>query len=322
MTQNKPRVFLGSASESLDLLNAVQGYLRFVGEVTPWPSAFDFQKYPMDSLETQLESNDFAVFVFSPDDLVNMRKKEFLKTRDNTVFELGLYWGRYGRDRVFFIIPDDQKEYKLPSDLDGLNTLTYDNKRSDGNYSAAVSYACGVISAKIKHLGKKENLKKKNDNYYSLLTFFNSLCQKLWKESDQKTKYEHLFNSFSYNYRTPNQFRVSGASIWKANNDGIGQIAGDVGKGKFYRYRINNDKDGNKIIYVVDSYLNNDINFVLFKDGIVKTYLICYPIANKYVFTVHLDGQRRLSDSEFKEIFDLNDDLLNMIHILLGGATL
>ncbi|WP_270583791.1 hypothetical protein [Bacillus smithii] len=52
MAQNKPRVFIGSARESIDYVNAVHEALSYVAEVTPWSDgAFNPLNYTMEDLE-------------------------------------------------------------------------------------------------------------------------------------------------------------------------------------------------------------------------------------------------------------------------------
>ncbi|GAA0337569.1 hypothetical protein GCM10008967_29790 [Bacillus carboniphilus] len=147
----KPKLFIGSARESIEYVDAIHEQLHYVAEVTPWSAGtFAALEYTMESLERQLDMNDFAVFVFSPDDVVNTRGNITFKTRDNTIFEMGLFWGRLRRGRVFYIIPDlipnqeGVEGYRLPSDLDGLTVLKYEI-RTDQNFEAAVNRACRAI---------------------------------------------------------------------------------------------------------------------------------------------------------------------------------
>ncbi|MEH7454793.1 TIR domain-containing protein [Gottfriedia acidiceleris] len=66
-------------------------------------------EYTMDDLEKQLDTNDFAVFIFTPDDIIEVRNEKYLATRDNTMFEMGLFWGRLKRGRVFYIMPNETR---------------------------------------------------------------------------------------------------------------------------------------------------------------------------------------------------------------------
>lgn len=126
----KPRLFIGSSSEAKTFASSVMRALEDYAEVTPWFSGvFKANNSFMDDLENQLSENDFAVFVFGNDDIINHRGKTLIAPRDNTVFEMGLFWGQLGRERVFYIIPsevertvDDEeiKDFHIPSDLHGL----------------------------------------------------------------------------------------------------------------------------------------------------------------------------------------------------------
>jgi predicted nucleotide-binding protein len=63
-----------------------------------------------------LNGSDFGVFVFPPDDVVRMRKKEHQAIRDNVIFELGLFIGRLGRERNFIVMPRGTDKLHIPSE--------------------------------------------------------------------------------------------------------------------------------------------------------------------------------------------------------------
>ena len=83
----KPRVFIGSSVEGLNVAYAVQQNLLHDAEVTVWDQGvFELSKTTIETLSKALEENDFAVFVFSPDDLVRIRSMSTLAVRDNVLF--------------------------------------------------------------------------------------------------------------------------------------------------------------------------------------------------------------------------------------------
>jgi Predicted nucleotide-binding protein containing TIR-like domain len=151
----KPRLFIGSSSENLNVAYAVQQGLEAVAEVTVWTQGvFSPSKYNLESLVDALFETDFGVFVFSPDDQATIRGGTFETVRDNVIFELGMFVGRLGRERSFILTPRQGMEnLHLPSDLLGLTPAMYDGNRRDNNWVAAVGPACSSISQSIVRLG-------------------------------------------------------------------------------------------------------------------------------------------------------------------------
>ncbi len=67
--------------------------------------------------------------------------------RDNVIFELGFFMGRLGRHRSLLVEPRGE-EIKLPSDLAGINTITYKyDKKNLATSLATTSTSCGTSSA-------------------------------------------------------------------------------------------------------------------------------------------------------------------------------
>ncbi|WP_404427726.1 nucleotide-binding protein [Ureibacillus chungkukjangi] len=333
MRKQKPKVFIGSARESIDYVNALHEALSYYAEVTPWfAGVFNVNDYTMESLEQQLDANDYAVFIFSPDDTVKMREKTMLKTRDNTLFELGLFWGKLRKGRVFFIVPNEFKtlnsgndDYVLPTDLSGLTTLNYE-MRTDNNFEAAVSRAAQKINTIIRTDGffedpsvllekTKEDLIKCN----TLLSFYHQFTKSLIGDSNKK--YEHLYEAFRSTYYPPEGFNVAGAGVWKvAENEGLELISGNEGRNsKFYAFNINDDRQKGNEILVVDSFLSSVEQVTLLEDTLIKTYLICYPIGKDLVLTVHIRGTKLLQENELDQLFLTNHELMSTINYLFGG---
>ncbi|HSB95135.1 MAG TPA: TIR domain-containing protein [Spongiibacteraceae bacterium] len=149
----KPRVFIGSSVEGLNIAYAVQQNLLHEAEVTVWDQGvFELSRTTMESLTKALVENDFAVFVFSPDDLVRMRDHTSPAVRDNVLFEFGLFIGRLGRDRVFFLLPEGC-DLHLPTDLLGVTPGKYESARSDGSMQSATAPACHQMRNQMKALG-------------------------------------------------------------------------------------------------------------------------------------------------------------------------
>ena len=64
---------------------------------------------------------DYAIFVFTPDDLIQDHDKQAAVPRDNVVFEAGLFIGQLTRFKTFVVQPYG-KNVQLPTDLNGLTT--------------------------------------------------------------------------------------------------------------------------------------------------------------------------------------------------------
>lgn len=137
--QPKPKLFIGSSSEGIQIANYLQLCLRSVCDVTVWnQGVFGVGQQILNSLIDAAKTHDFAVLVLTPDDRLISRNKQYAAARDNVIFELGLFIGALGQDRTFIVHREDSPP-KIPTDLSGIVTARYDNSSS---LQAAVSPAC------------------------------------------------------------------------------------------------------------------------------------------------------------------------------------
>jgi tetratricopeptide (TPR) repeat protein len=149
----KPRVFIGSSVEGLGIAYSIQQNLTFDADVTVWDQGvFELSKTTIESLLDILDKSDFGIFVFNKDDMIKMRQKNENVVRDNVLFEFGLFIGKLGRERVFFVIPA-RTNLHLPSDLLGITPGKYDPNREDKSTQAATGPVCHQIRIQIKQLG-------------------------------------------------------------------------------------------------------------------------------------------------------------------------
>lgn len=124
----KPRVFIGSSSEREEARDQAVVELASCAEAEPWDAdIFKPGLTHIESLCRGLGRFDFAVFIFAPDDTLNMRGLEHGVTRDNVLFELGLFVGHLGRERCFILVPEGV-DFHLPLDLLGVVLVKYDEK--------------------------------------------------------------------------------------------------------------------------------------------------------------------------------------------------
>ncbi|MFO0821296.1 MAG: nucleotide-binding protein [Pirellulales bacterium] len=181
----KPTLFVGSSSESLDIAYAAQRNLEDVAEVVVWNQGiFQLTKSYLESLLDALEDAAFGLFVFCADDVVKIRGSEKPATRDNVVFELGLFIGRLGRDRTFILMPNGLGDFHLPSDLLGVSTATFSLPSRPDRLQASMGAACHDIRLAIR---KHTVLRHPTSSQASDLDL---LLPVLIPEPEQK----HLFN--------------------------------------------------------------------------------------------------------------------------------
>ncbi|CAA0093734.1 Uncharacterised protein [Zhongshania aliphaticivorans] len=159
-----PKVFVASSVEGLDIAYPLQVNLQHDADLTIWSQGvFSLSVTPLDSITEALDSSDFGIFVFSPDDETTMRGDVSDTVRDNVIFELGLFVGRLGKRRCFIVMPDNV-DLHIPSDLVGVTPAKYSGERDRSEIAAALGPACHEIRLAMKLQGfykPKEDLAQK-----------------------------------------------------------------------------------------------------------------------------------------------------------------
>lgn len=145
----RPRVFIGSSVEGLDVAEVIQLGLDHVAECTIWTQGvFGLSSVTIDSLLAQAGRADWAVLVLTPDDLIHKRDRSGRIPRDNVIFELGLFMGALGRENTFMVYNRDLK-LELPTDLLGVTAALF-GSRSDNNLAAALGPVCTMLKKAIR----------------------------------------------------------------------------------------------------------------------------------------------------------------------------
>ena len=154
-----PNVFICSSSENLAYAKGIQlGLDHLPSNVKVWTDqVFGPMKQTMEDLEREVQSADFAVAIMMDEDVTESRESQQSSPRDNVVFELGLFMGQMGRERTIVVTPRGV-ELKLPSDLLGLNPITF-AKPADGfdqgQLATALAPVCTQLKSHIKRLGPR-----------------------------------------------------------------------------------------------------------------------------------------------------------------------
>ncbi|MEO8326190.1 MAG: nucleotide-binding protein [Nitrospirota bacterium] len=176
----KPRVFVGSSTEALEVAHAIQENLEHDALCKVWTQGiFDLSGSALDNLLNASLNFDFAVFVFQPDDITKIRASTAKTVRDNVVFELGLFIGKLGKEKVYFLVPAKSEGMHLPTDLLGIIPGSYDPPETNGDLLAALGPFCNKIRRQIKAF----NIPMGNDVSASSIA-----TSKGGKNSDEKSK--------------------------------------------------------------------------------------------------------------------------------------
>lgn len=150
---NEPVLFIGSSLEGQEIASDL--YERFrIKRVVPkaWTDGvFQASATSIESLIAATNESDFAVLVLTADDVTISRKKAKQAPRDNVVFELGLFMGALGRNRVFILKPKGL-DVRIPSDLLGVVWVEY---LSTGVRSRRLEGAFRTIFNSITRIGPR-----------------------------------------------------------------------------------------------------------------------------------------------------------------------
>jgi predicted nucleotide-binding protein len=91
------RAFIGSSSESLNIANAIKRSLHGEIDCTVWTDRFfKLSRTTIETLSTEVDNFDVGILVFGEDDALSSQGTSFSVTRDNVLFEYGLFCGRLG----------------------------------------------------------------------------------------------------------------------------------------------------------------------------------------------------------------------------------
>lgn len=146
-------LFLASSKESLPIAEAVKTWFEAKDvEVTIWSEdVFKVNRGYLDTLLNRSMFYDYLVAIFSADDEALIREEYQVVTRDNVIFEFGLFLGRLGINRTFMLLEDG---VSLFSDWEGIKPAKF--RRRD-NMVSAVGVACQQVmqemqvAQKVKH---------------------------------------------------------------------------------------------------------------------------------------------------------------------------
>jgi len=155
-----PQVAIFSSSQSQGLANTLQTKLEqgSICEATVWADGmFRPSQTVIQSLLNASAMYDFAVFLMAANDIQTINGHVQNVVRDNVLFELGLFCGALGLERCFLVRPEQAMH--LPSDLQGVVYLTYDEERAlkQRQPDPALNPATTTIKSAIEELGCRDS---------------------------------------------------------------------------------------------------------------------------------------------------------------------
>lgn len=148
---SQPTLFIGSSKESKWIADEISKILSKEIEVRVWnKGTFHLGDYPLESLRREILRSDYALLIVHPDDKIRVREKQGYTTRDNVLFELGLFAGVLGRHRGFCLAVNDErgkdsKNVNIPSDITGLMRLNITLTKNKQEFRKSLKNECESI---------------------------------------------------------------------------------------------------------------------------------------------------------------------------------
>lgn len=332
--RQKPQIFIGSSVEGLPIAYEIQNALEHDAECIVWPQGiFEPGSVALHDLIGMTKQVDFAIFAFTPDDLTRYRNQEVKTVRDNVLFEFGLFTGKLGIERVFFMTPRHVPGMHLPTDLLGITPVTYDHTADPQMLPAKIGSACHLIRRQLHKYGPIQNGSSEEElkRYILTLESHARFMLSAIESSERMLPRIHSILGALHNEFCPlDDFRVKGTTLFQLTEDGkalvqIGCSGAIKDHAKTYPLEYNGSNPQDRS-YVVDSFLSNQkvISYTGKKYGHEKELILSFTVAKIFVFTIHLLA--RDITLELPEIADelirINEDLFYYFETILERGTL
>ncbi len=164
----KNRIFIASSSEALPYAKQFKLLLEQNPHFFPvvWNEqgvVFKTAQTYIESLVSALSDFEYAVMIFHPDDLGEIKGKKAVTTRDNVVFEYGLFVGRLGRDHCYIVQPENIP-LRIPSDLFGVTNANYRflKTKNEERIRQLMMPAANLIANRIVEVNKEKKTPPRN----------------------------------------------------------------------------------------------------------------------------------------------------------------
>ncbi len=151
--KTKPRVFIGSSSEAKSVMRSIEAQLSDRGFIpVPWQGNIGLARNTLSELWRLAHEVDFAVFVWAADSLLEERGHQAWATRDNVIYEAGLFAGVLSPKRVFLVV-EARSDVKIPSDYLGIGYTSWKEANYEGVQSAAIEIQKAIACAEHEMTG-------------------------------------------------------------------------------------------------------------------------------------------------------------------------
>ena len=127
----KRRLFIGSSGEHVHICEMIKSHIDATCsdwlDVEIWKGSgvFALNQGTLGMLVQAAREFDYGVFVAAPDDRLFKRGRRMKVTRDNVLFEAGLFMGSLGQNRTFILA---SSKVSLPSDFNGATVIMYNGR--------------------------------------------------------------------------------------------------------------------------------------------------------------------------------------------------
>jgi uncharacterized SAM-dependent methyltransferase len=147
-------MFVGSSWEAKGLIRGLSLNLKDEEvDIRNWgTSRWSLSQGTLDGIEQKLDEADFAAFILSADDIAIIRGEQVEVARDNVLFELGLSFGRLGREHTFILAP--KGSLHTPTDLAGITVVQYQS--SDPDKRKSMDNPASELLEAIQARGRRE----------------------------------------------------------------------------------------------------------------------------------------------------------------------
>src|SRR6476469_2470517 len=178
----RPNIFIASSKEALKIAQAVKSNFDNEADVDIWSeNIFKVNRGYLETLLNRASFYDFVIAIFTGDDEAIIREKQVKVTRDNVIFEFGLFLGRIGPNRTFMIIEED---VELFSDWNGIAVAKF---RMRENLVAAVGNACNEIRNEMKVANKLEHFTLLPSTSLAI-GYYNNFLRRVFEAFDNSEK--------------------------------------------------------------------------------------------------------------------------------------